>query len=241
VRVSLLSIAASLMLATAAGAQHADSARAGVKPRPDSARVAPSPTPASPAATPSSQPPAPSRRRAPTVRDSLSPPVSPGRAFLLSLAVPGLGQSRLNRPTAGAVYFTSEAVWLAMLGKAANDLRIAKAHARDVIVNTYDIDPVTGAPKIDANGKYVVKDTLRSKYADPTETSGGLGGQQQQQRSRVKARRLHFEDWIAMLVFNHLFSGADAFVSSQLWDLPAQVEMRALPRGTGIVLSIPFR
>ena len=46
---------------------------------------------------------------------------------------------------------------------------------------------------------------------------------------------------IAMLVFNHLFSGADAFVSSQLWDLPAQVEMRALPRGTGIGLSIPFR
>jgi len=232
-------LAATFALATAAQAQHADSARAGVKPKGDSARVAPPVTPQG--AQQGAQQPAPSRRRAPTVRDSLAPPVSPGRAFLLSLAVPGLGQSRLNRPTAGAVYFTSEAVWLAMLGKAANDLRIAKAHARDVIVNTYDVDPVTGAPKIDGNGKYVVKDTLRSKYADPTETGGGLGGQQQQQRSRVKARRLHFEDWIAMLAFNHLFSAADAFVSSQLWDLPAQVEMRALPRGTGIGLSIPFR
>ncbi len=33
-----------------------------------------------------------------------------------------------------------EAVWLAMLGKAANDLRVAKAHADDVIVNTYAVD-----------------------------------------------------------------------------------------------------
>jgi hypothetical protein len=57
----------------------------------------------------------------------------------------------------------------------------------------------------------------------------------------VKARRLHFEDWIAMLAFNHLFSAADAYVSAHLWDLPAQVEMRALPRGNGIGISIPFR
>ncbi|MCC6928676.1 MAG: hypothetical protein IT359_06750 [Gemmatimonadaceae bacterium] len=225
-------LAAALILAPTAQAQHADSARAGVKPKGDSARVV------TPATTAEPTPAAPSRRRATAMRDSLSPPVSPGRAFLLSLAVPGLGQSRLNRPTAGAVYFTSEAVWLAMLGKAANDLRIAKAHARDVIVNTYDVDATTGAPKVDGDGNYVVKDTLRSKYADPLESSG-VG--EQQQRSRVKARRLHFEDWIAMLLFNHLFSAADAFVSSQLWDLPAQVEMRALPRGVGIGFTLPFR
>jgi hypothetical protein len=176
--------------------------------------------------------------RAPQVRDSLSPPVSPGRAFLLSLALPGLAQSRLNRPTAGAVYFTAEAIYLAMLGKAANDLRIAKAHAGDVIVNSYAVDGNTGAPII-IDSVYSVKDTLRSKYADPIAT--GSAGTSQDQRSRVKARRLHFEDWIAMLAFNHLFSAADAFVSSQLWDLPVQVEMRTLRRGSGIGITIPFR
>lgn len=206
-----------------AAAQQADSARAGVRARPDSAAT--------------TRPAAPPAQRPSAKRDSLAAPVSPGRAFLLSFAVPGLGQSRLNRPTAGAVYFTAEAVWLAMLGKAAHDLRVAKAHANDLIVASYQVDPTTGKPII-VNGKYVLKDTLRSRYAEPAEQAAANA---QQQRSRVKARKLHFEDWIAMLAFTHLFSGADAFVSSQLWDLPAQVEIRALARGAGVGLSIPFR
>ena len=207
-------------------AQQADSARAGVRTTSDS--------------TPTGvvRGVAPSRRRAKAARDSLEAPVSPGKAFLLSLALPGLGQSRLDRPTAGAVYFVAEALSLAMLGKSAHDLRIAKEHLSDVTVNSYAVDPTTGKPQI-VDGKYVAKDTSRSRYADPV-GAGAVGGAQQQ-RSRVKARRLHYEDWIAMLIFNHLFSGADAFVSSQLWDLPAQVEMRALPRGAGIGLSITFR
>lgn len=222
-RHAIAGLIAILSVAGAAQAQQADSARAGVRPRSDSAAT----TRAARGTTPAPRP----------VRDSLAAPVSPGRAFLLSLALPGLGQSRLNRPTAGAVYFAAEAVWLAMLGKAAHDLRIAKAHANDVIVASYQVDPSTGKPLI-VNGKYVPKDTLRSRYADPDEEAAANA---QQQRSRVKARKLHFEDWIAMLAFTHLFSGADAFVSSQLWDLPAQVEIRALARGAGIGLSIPFR
>jgi len=135
------------------------------------------------------------------------------------------------------VYFTSEAVWLAMLGKAAHDLRVAKDHANDLIVLTYDVDPLTGAPRL-VDGKPVAKDTLRSRYAEPPQQSANSADQQ---RSRVKARRLHFEDWIAMLAFTHLFSAADAYVSAHLWDLPAQVEVRVLPRGAGIGLSLPFR
>ena len=215
-----LALCASAPCASSVAAQSADSARAGVRPASDSASGR--------AAT--------ARQPARVARDSLAPPVSPGR-FFLSLALPGLGQSRLNRPTAGGVYFMAEAIWLAMLVKAGHDLRVAKAHARDVVVDTYQVDPATGAPVI-VGGKYAPKDTLRSRYADPI---GQSASGDQQQRSRVKARRLHFEDWIAMLAFNHLFSAADAFVSSQLWDLPAQVEVRALPRGTGIGLTIPFR
>ncbi|ODT00890.1 MAG: hypothetical protein ABS52_17760 [Gemmatimonadetes bacterium SCN 70-22] len=225
-RAAIVALAAFMVLPSDANAQQADSARAGVRAPGDSA-----------AAPRRGEGRGTAGRRAPATRDSLAPPVSPGRAFLLSLAVPGLGQSRLNRPTAGAVYFTAEAVWLAMLGKAAHDLQVAKAHANDVIVASYKVDPATGKPII-VNGKYVPLDTLRSRYADPIEQGAANA---QQQRSRVKARKLHFEDWIAMLAFNHLFSGADAFVSSQLWDLPAQVEIRALPRGGGIGVSIPFR
>lgn len=42
---------------------------------------------------------------------------------------------------------------------------------------------------------------------------------------RVRARKQHFEDWIALLIFNHLFAAADAFVAAQLWDVPARVSV----------------
>jgi len=185
-------------------AQIPDSARA---PRPD-------PTGASRA-----------RKAAPlrsAARDSLQPPLSPGRAFLYSFALPGVGQSKLRRHAAGAIYVTVEAMSVAMVAKSANELRIAKAHAHDVTVNSYQTDPVTGAPRVDAAGNYVNADTVRNRYA----------GQ------RVKARRTQVEDWFAALVFNHLFAGADAFVSAQLWDLPAQVSLRATPYGYGVGLTI---
>jgi hypothetical protein len=47
----------------------------------------------------------------------------------------------------------------------------------------------------------------------------------------IAARKTHVEDWVAVLVFNHLFAGIDGYVAAQLWQLPAQVEMRAFPHG----------
>ena len=57
---------------------------------------------------------------------------------------------------------------------------------------------------------------------------------------RVAARRTHLEDWLALLVFNHLISGAEAFVSAQLWDLPGQVSMERSATGTRITARIPW-
>lgn len=42
---------------------------------------------------------------------------------------------------------------------------------------------------------------------------------------RVRARKQHVEDWVALLIFNHLFAAADAFVAAQLWDVPARVSV----------------
>ena len=154
--------------------------------------------------------------------DSLRPPVSPGRAFLTSLLVPGLGQSRLGRPVPGAIYAGVEAMSIVMLLKAQNDLRIARARASNVIVNRYRIDALTGAPVLDTNGKFVPLDTVPNRI----------------DTDRVQARRTQVEDWIAVLAFNHLFAGADAFVASLLWDLPARVGARHLPQGIGVGLSV---
>jgi hypothetical protein len=42
---------------------------------------------------------------------------------------------------------------------------------------------------------------------------------------RVRTRGQHVEDWLAILIFNHLIAGADAFVAAQLWDVPARVSV----------------
>jgi hypothetical protein len=44
---------------------------------------------------------------------------------------------------------------------------------------------------------------------------------------------------LAVLAFNHLFAGADAFVSAQLWNVP--VELSAIPRPSGAVFVATIR
>lgn len=154
--------------------------------------------------------------------DSLRPPISPGRAFLASLFVPGLGQSRLGRPFPGAIYAGVEVMSVVMLLKTQNDLRIAREQAASQVVQRYRLDPTTGAPLLDDRGRVIPLDTVPNRFDS----------------ERVQARRTQVEDWIAVLAFNHLFAGADAFVASLLWDLPARVGMRHLPRGFGLGLIV---
>lgn len=155
------------------------------------------------------------------VRDSLRPPLSPGRAFLNSLMLPGLGQSRLRRQVPAAFYFTIEAVSVAMMHKTRNDLRIAKDFSRTTVISRYQVDPVTGAPVI-VNGVFVPGDSVESRFDE----------------ERVSSRQQQFEDWVALLVFNHLFSGADAFVASLLWDVPARVGFRPVGGGVGLGITV---
>ena len=54
----------------------------------------------------------------------------------------------------------------------------------------------------------------------------------------INARKLHLEDWIAVLLTTHLLAGADAYVAANLWDLPARVQIRETPAGLGIGANI---
>lgn len=57
----------------------------------------------------------------------------------------------------------------------------------------------------------------------------------------LDAKRQEIQDWAVLIVFNHLLAGAEAFVSTYLWDFPVELEQRALPEGrTGIGARIPF-
>lgn len=136
----------------------------------------------------------------------LEPPISPKRAFLSSLLLPGYGQARLDRPTASAMFFAIEAAGLVMVRKSLHDLDVAKRFEADSVPIEIGRDPVTGEPVIEYGpGRY----------------SPGL----------VRARRTHLEDWIAVLVFNHLFAGADAFVAAHLGERPPELSFSRTPHG----------
>jgi hypothetical protein len=159
----------------------------------------------------------------PRIKDTLAPPISAKRAFFYSALIPGLGQSRLDRGRAGALFYTTEIVSIVMAIKAADDLRFAKAHAADSVILTY---------KFNADGT-IQRDSLGNPIGD-TFARNRYGG------NLVRARRTHLEDWYALIIFNHLIAGAEAFVSAQLWDFPARVKLEALPRGGAITFSIPW-
>ena len=147
-----------------------------------------------------------------TLRRTVAPPLSPRRAFLYSLVLPGYSQSVLGRPAAGAIFVLSESIAIAMLRESKADLHEARRLRRDSLI-VVDFDRATGAPI-----------TVASTYDD----------------ALVNVRRGHVEDWVAFLVANHLFAAADAYVGAHLWDLPSQISLRRTPGGTVLAARLAW-
>jgi hypothetical protein len=55
----------------------------------------------------------------------------------------------------------------------------------------------------------------------------------------VKGKQQEKEDWLVLWIFNHLFAGAEAFVSGHLQDFPKDLELRAIPRGVSVSFPLP--
>jgi len=150
-------------------------------------------------------------------------PISPRRAFVSSFLLPGYAQARLDRPTASAVFFGIEAASVLMLGKTLHDLRVAKRFRADSVPLTYELDE-SGSIERDEAGMPIVATWAPGRYSE----------------ALVRSRRLQVEDWIAAIVFNHLFAGAEAFVSAHLWDVPAALSVRPTAGG-GTAVSASLR
>jgi hypothetical protein len=56
----------------------------------------------------------------------------------------------------------------------------------------------------------------------------------------VSLRKGHVEDWVAFLIANHIFAGADAYVGAHLWDLPSQISLRQTPNGTALAARVSW-
>jgi len=179
--VGLVVLGCALLPARAAVAQRVDSAQVGAKRQPTD-----------------------------TTKNKLpKPPLSPRRAFLYSLAVPGYAQSVLNRPTAGALFVLTESIAIAMLRESTAELREARRFQTDSLV-TVGFDE--SGTEIKAVSAYT--------------------------QQLVDVRRSHVEDWIAFLIANHLFAAADAYVGAHLWDLPTQISVESRPTGTVVAAKL---
>jgi hypothetical protein len=53
------------------------------------------------------------------------------------------------------------------------------------------------------------------------------------------AKRQEVQDWMVLWGFNHLFSGAEAYVAAHLRDFPRDLKVRAIPGGVGVSIPLP--
>lgn len=69
--------------------------------------------------------------------------------------------------------------------------------------------------------------------------SSELGYLKEANSVNVTAKRQEVQDWLVLWIFNHLFSGAEAFVSAHLVDFPRDLKVRAFPGGVGLSVPLP--
>ncbi len=146
---------------------------------------------------------------------NLIPPISPRRAFLMSFLLPGYSQAKLDRATSGALFAGIEMASIAMWRRSASDVREVQRQIENAPGN-FRIDPATE--------KVVPLDTVPSRFEE------GL----------LRTRKLHVEDWLAAIAFNHLIAGADAFVAAQLWDVPVRMSVAPTTQGWMLMASIKW-
>ncbi len=54
----------------------------------------------------------------------------------------------------------------------------------------------------------------------------------------VAAKRQQVQDWVVLWIFNHLFAGAEAFVSAHLQDFPKELKLQAVPGGLAVRMAL---
>jgi len=56
--------------------------------------------------------------------------------------------------------------------------------------------------------------------------------------ANLRLKRQEVQDWLVLWIFNHLFSGAEAYVSAHLRDFPPDLKIRAFPGGIGVTIPL---
>ncbi len=138
-------------------------------------------------------------------------PLSPRKAFVTSLLVPGYAQSVLGRGRTGTLLVAFESVALVMIRESSAGLREARRNLADSVIVSY----------VDGSGNPAIR-WERTPFS----------------RALVRSRQEQVEDWIAVLAGNHLFAAIDAYVAAHLWDVPLEVGIRSSQGTRGLALRL---
>ncbi len=154
---------------------------------------------------------------------SLFIPVAPSTAFLRAVLVPGWGHASIGTYTRAGFYFALEATTVYGLLRTRKRLNevAARAEFRENVLR----DDLAAQGIVDF-------DEVESALDDDSTL--------EDMRDLEDSRRQQQEDWAALGIFLLMLSGADAYVSAHLQDLPAPIEFQAAPAGDGRV-ELGFR
>lgn len=159
--------------------------------------------------------------------------VSPGKALLRSVLVPGWGQFSVGASRRGAVFLTLQATSYFMLGKTL--MKLSDAH---------DLEDTRLGVAGDSLLALMQRDTAALRqFTDPDTFLAAIDTAQGVLRARrlINSREQQRQDWITYTLVLTLASGVDAFVAAHLADFPATID--AQPRvggGLDLRLSLPF-
>ena len=103
--------------------------------------------------------------------------------------------------------------------------------------------PASSRPEVREGGALVqvVAPSLAGQWGDEVWKAAWQLNYARTRDKYVSSHKQELQDWIVLLAFNHLMSGAEAFVSAHLWDFPATLKLQTMPDGrTGVGVTVPF-
>jgi hypothetical protein len=155
--------------------------------------------------------------------DTIPKGITPGKAFMRSLLIPGWGQFSVGARTRGFVFIGLQSASWFMLVKTLNKLSDAHdvadervAFASDSLHRQMSTDTALARKLASAdsfNARVEAFDTVKAI------------------RSLINSREEQRQDWITYVLFTTLASGVDAFVAAHLADFPTTITTTAKPNG----------
>ena len=175
------------------------------------------------------------QRQAAPPRDTVSVDtnrISPGKAFLRSLLIPGWGQASVGAYVRGGTFFGLQTASAYMMVKTIG--KLGEAH---------DIESRRVGAARDSLHALMAKDTaLNRKFSDRVVFDAAVDSTPGITRVRklIRSRENQRQDWITYTLVFTLASGVDAFVAAHLATFPGKVEAEpTVGGGMQLKVSLP--